>query len=230
MWVGHRRGSKLITSYWRANSSICCSPRSWPNTPSMPTPGPPGMNRSTPFLRAGSAAVTRPGQSVNCTPPGTPPEGLLETTQSVLAEACDERVRSCARGPRSSEPPDSLQCLQRTASQQTGVRPEMVSRRWGGSPTREPPLCEAPAVVGRRFASDLAKGRGKRACLAKTDIESNFRHRPLALSQQGLGTLNSLAGQRRDQPKILHARRRHFRMNARRRSRRLGAAIFTMGR
>jgi hypothetical protein len=36
--------------------------------------------------------------------------------------------------------------------------------------------------------------------------------------------------QRRDQPKILHAGRRHFRMNARRRSRRLGAAIFTMGR
>jgi hypothetical protein len=28
----------------------------------------------------------------------------------------------------------------------------------------------------------------------------------------------------------LHAGRRHFRMNARRRSRRLGAAIFTMGR
>ena len=49
-------------------------------------------------------------------------------------------------------------------------------------------LCEAPAVLGRRFASDLTKGVGKRACLVETDAESNFRHRQLALSQQGLGT------------------------------------------
>src|SRR5262245_15646749 len=56
-------------------------------------------------------------------------------------------------------------------------------------------LCEAPPVLGRRFASTLAKGRGKRACLAKTDIETNFRHRELGFGQQGFGTLNSPAGQ-----------------------------------
>ena len=56
-------------------------------------------------------------------------------------------------------------------------------------------LCEAAAVLGRRFAGELAKGGGKRACLAETDTESNFRHRQPALSQQGLGTLDSPARQ-----------------------------------
>src|SRR6202022_4496262 len=55
--------------------------------------------------------------------------------------------------------------------------------------------CEAPAVHGRGFTGQLAKGGGKRACLAKSDIEPNFRHRQLAITQQGLGSLNALPGQ-----------------------------------
>src|SRR5205807_556147 len=41
----------------------------------------------------------------------------------------------------------------------------------------------------------LAKRQGKRACLAEPDIESNLRHRQLALGQQDFGTVNAPAGQ-----------------------------------
>src|SRR5262249_33918192 len=56
-------------------------------------------------------------------------------------------------------------------------------------------LSKAAAIVGRRFAGVFAKGRGKRARLAKSNIKSNFRHRQLARRQQGFGPFDSSTGQ-----------------------------------
>src|SRR5262245_61314209 len=56
-------------------------------------------------------------------------------------------------------------------------------------------LCEAAAIVGRRFTGVFAKGGGKRTCFAKSDIKSNLRHRQLVLRQQGFGAFDSSTGQ-----------------------------------
>src|SRR5262249_40831174 len=70
---------------------------------------------------------------------------------------------------------------------------------------------EAAAIVGRGFTGVFAKGGGKRACLAKSDIKSNLRHRQLALRQQGFGPFDSPAGQvlvRRHAERLLECTRK----------------------
>src|SRR6516164_3005946 len=74
----------------------------------------------------------------------------------------------------------------------SGRSPRFVRTRLSTSRLRS---CEAAAIVGRRFTGVFAKGGSKRACLAKSHIKSNLRHRQLALRQQGFGPFDSPAGQ-----------------------------------
>src|ERR1700730_8070087 len=81
--------------------------------------------------------------------------------------------------------------------------PWRVSPRGAVSLSLDSPVLVQPSVCHarlRRYAVgvspvSLRKGGGERTRLAKYDIESNFRHRQLALTQQGLGSLNALPGQ-----------------------------------
>src|SRR5262245_45252762 len=57
------------------------------------------------------------------------------------------------------------------------------------------PLSEAAAVLGWRFADDFAERRGKCARLPEAHVESDFRHRQVALCQQALGAFDATAGE-----------------------------------
>src|SRR5215813_10400101 len=74
-------------------------------------------------------------------------------------------------------------------------RPDVARSCGTLQPGASRPLGDAAAVFGRRSAGELAKDRGKCACLAEADIESDLCHREFALRQQRLGAFNAAAGQ-----------------------------------
>src|SRR5262249_6499661 len=78
--------------------------------------------------------------------------------------------------------------IERLRSVRETPAPDFVRTKSG---LRDSFLCEASTIISGRFTRDLVKGRGKRAGFAESNVEPNFRHRPRALRQQNLGTLNS---------------------------------------